>query len=85
MTLAATMENIDLRPEVHFRDPGSSFQVSARPEESTIPKPPLDADIDIVHKPKVHFAPEPLVPFEIEEGYYIERPRRRYSTCCIIL
>lgn len=80
---AATTENIFLHPEVHFRDPGSSFQVSARPKEPA--EPALDADGDIGHKGKVHLAPEPLLHIDIEEGNYTERLARRRSPCCFIL
>lgn len=81
--LAATMDDIELHPEAHFRDHGSSFQVSARPKES--PNPALDAESDIAHKRKVHFARDPLLHFNIEEEYSIERPRRRSSSCCVAM
>lgn len=79
----ATMDDIELHPEKHFQDHGSSFQVSARPKAS--PNPILDVDSDIAHKRKVHLAPESLMYFDMEEGYNTERLGRRCSSCCIVM
>lgn len=80
-----TMEDIDLRPEVHFRDPGSSFQVSARPKEPSTLAVDAEGDTAYSRKVLVHFAPDSLLDFDLEEGYNIEGSRRRYPSCCIIL
>ncbi|KAL9132783.1 MAG: hypothetical protein Q9175_006038 [Cornicularia normoerica] len=77
-----TLEDIDLRPEVHFRDHGSSFQVSARPKEPS--SPALDAS-NTAHKRNVLIAPDSLQGFDIEEGINIGKPRRRNSCCCIVM
>lgn len=79
------MEDIDLRPEVHFRDPGSSFQVSARPKEPSTLAVDAEGDTAYSRKVLVHFAPDSLLDFDLEEGYNIEGSRRRYPSCCIIL
>lgn len=72
-----TMEDIDLHPEQHYRDPGSSFQVSARPKESA-----KSAPDDIAHKEKVQLARNPSTYLEIQEGSNMEVRRRRNSCCC---
>lgn len=80
------MKDIDLRPELHFRDHGSSFQVSARPKEPS--KSAREAEGDIGDMQKVPFAPDTSLAFDIDDGEYIDRPRiisRRSSPCCIIM
>lgn len=79
----ATMDDIDLHPGEHFRDHGSSFQVSARRKETA--ESALDAEGDIAHKRQVHFPPHDLLHFEEEEACDIRRRRRGKSPCCVIM
>ncbi|CAF9911850.1 MAG: hypothetical protein ALECFALPRED_007670 [Alectoria fallacina] len=81
-----TMEDINLRPEVHFRDHGSSFQVSARPKEPF--KDTLDAEGDIADAQKVPSTPDAYMSFDRDDGEYLDEPKmgpRRSSHCCIIM
>ena len=77
------MDNIECHPEESFRDPGSSYQVSARPKGPY--EPALEMESDITNKRIVHVAPDHLLDPDIEEGYNDERRRKRVSSCCDIM
>ena len=77
------MDDIDRHPEVHFRDPGSPFQVSARPEDS--PTPGLDVRDDNTNKHKSTIAPKYSLGMNNEEGHNVGVLRRRSSCCCIMM
>lgn len=78
-----TMDDIDLHPDVHFRHPGTSFQVSARPKDS--PEPGHDAEGDNTHKRKLNAALKYSLDLDQEEGHNVVGLRRRSSCCCIIM
>ena len=77
------MDDIECHPEASFRDPGLSYQVSARPKESD--KHALEMESDISSKRKVLFAPDPVLSLSIEEGYSVEERTRGNFSCCMIL
>ena len=77
------MDDIECHPEESFRDPGSSYQVSARPKGPD--EHALEIESDISNKRKVLFAPDPVLPLSIEEGYSVERRTKGKFSCCNIL
>ena len=74
--------DIECHPEKSFRDPGSSFQVSARPKGPD--EPAFEVESDMTDKRKVHLAPDRSLDPDIEEGYSVERTKGKIS-CCNIL
>ena len=77
------MDDIACHPEASLRDPGSPFQVSARPKRPDEPAPEVESDM--TDKRKVRFAPDHSVDHDIEEGYSAERRTHRGSSCCKIM
>ena len=81
--LVVKMDDIECHPEKSFRDPGSSYQVSARPKASD--ETALEVESDVTDKRKVHFTPyHPRDP-DIQEGYKVQRRRKGKLPCCNIL
>ena len=74
------MDDIECHPEASFRDPGSSFQVSARPKRPD--EPALEVGGDITDKVKVRFAPDHSLDPDIEDGYSVERRTKGESCFC---
>lgn len=81
--LVVKIDDIECHPEKSFRDPGSSFQVSARPKAPD--ETALEVESDVTNKRKVHFAPYNSLNLNIEEGYSVERRRKGKLSCCTIL
>ena len=77
------MYDIACHPEASFRDPGSPFQVSARPKRPDEPAPEVESDM--TDKRKVHFAPDHSLDPGIEVGYSAEKRMNRMSSCCNIM
>ena len=77
------MDDIECHPVESFRDPGSSYQVSARPKGPD--GPALETESDITNKPIVHVAPDHLLDPDMEEGYSVKRRMKRMSSCCDIM
>ena len=81
--LLVKIDDIESHPEKSFRDPGSSFQVSARPKAPD--KPTLEVENDVTDKRRVNFAPYHPPDPDIEEGYSVERRKKGKLSCCNIL